>query len=449
METAPIDTLADSDISRLSQTSGKHSTKPEGRRASTHLVKRVLLGDIGLLVADYLSVKDKLTLYSASKNYYESFNHRYAIEGSMFDLMHTNCIPKEVQALKDDVRDLQITISQVEMLYQFPMDKLKKFSIQADQDLNQVSVELKKCFRSMQSLSFLEIFWLKDTDGYKCLSGFRNLEILSISSAGSQSDVAFLSNLKNLKHLKLCNFKQVDLKPLKNLTQLKKLVLYSDLIGDLSVLIELKSLLGLYINCHNLSDVSPIFSLTGLKTLTITNCMPGTNFNRLVGLCNLENLAITDTVLGDVSFLLKLPRLINLSVRYSKLRETSTLSKLFRLKVLDLADTHLSDVSFLEPLRNLKSLYLSNNGPCDLSVLAQVSNLEDLDLAFSRTSDISILESLKKLKDLNLEGNYITDFSPLFRLHSLRNLVLSDEEEGKGVKESMPNVRILFGNYLE
>jgi Leucine-rich repeat (LRR) protein len=74
-----------------------------------------------------------------------------------------------------------------------------------------------------------------------------------------------------------------------------------------------------------------------------------------------------------------------------------------------------ADISPLLPLVNLVELSLWQNQVTDISALSPLVNLVVLNLGENQVGDISALESLTNLRILNLNENRITDIAPLVR----------------------------------
>ena len=135
-----------------------------------------------------------------------------------------------------------------------------------------------------------------------------------------------------------------------------------------------------------------------------------------------------DNINEDLPFLLEMPLLRDLTIRFNQISDISALSGLSNLTVLRLSCNQLIDIIALSGLTNLKYLNLANNQIGDISALSGLSNLTDLRLSGNQISDISALSGITNLKCLYLDFNQISDISALSGLSNLTNLRLSGNQ---------------------
>ena len=185
----------------------------------------------------------------------------------------------------------------------------------------------------------------------------------------------------------------------------------------------------------------------------------------------LDGLGVTDE---DLSALVELRGLSELSLENNKITDIGALSALGGLITLNLSGNEIEDLTVLGSLTGLRTLYLDDNPIQDLSPLHSLtglatlsitglaldkgqlealsaalpncaihsetkavtditiggirfqSDVERLDLSGLGLQDISVLKSCANLRQLNLSGNAIGDLSPLMNLPVLERLNVSD-----------------------
>ncbi len=104
------------------------------------------------------------------------------------------------------------------------------------------------------------------------------------------------------------------------------------------------------------------------------------------------------------------------------------------LVALDLGHNRIGDLSFLLHLPKLKILILACNNISDISPMARLAQLEYAELFMNRIEDISPLAGLTQLIDLELARNKIADYMPLMGLTHLQRLKVF--KSGKNIPEA-------------
>ena len=206
-----------------------------------------------------------------------------------------------------------------------------------------------------------------------------------------------------------------------------------------------------YVNSNTVSNLSPLIGLTELEDLNLTNTIL-VDWSALSELTNLIFLYLQNTNISDVSPLSELTQLTWLVLDDNKISDVSALSGLTNLISLGLNNNKILDVSALvsalSGLTNLISLGLNNNKISDVSALSGLTNLTSLGLNNNNISDISALSELTQLIGLQLFGNNISDVSPLSELTRLSELGLdSNNISDVSPLQSMTQLEfLLLGN---
>ncbi|WP_244931977.1 lamin tail domain-containing protein [Nocardioides sp. W7] len=154
------------------------------------------------------------------------------------------------------------------------------------------------------------------------------------------------------------------------------------------------------------TDLRPIGSLRGLTSLQTS--LPVTSLDGLESVTNLNILQIASAQLTDVSALLQLTQLTNVTIQEAaRLKDISAVAASKGTIVrLTLQDTAVEDINFLEGFKNVGNLVLPRNRIEDVSV-------------FGRFDDSYKLNDTKSNR-LTLSGNRIRDFSPVVAFRNLK-----------------------------
>lgn len=248
-----------------------------------------------------------------------------------------------------------------------------------------------------------------------------------------------LSYLTNLTEIGFGYQEISDISPLKHLINLTELNFYDVILAtDFSALKSLKSLktLGLFFGGYRYGNADE----NGNEILLDDSVVA------LVGsLASLEKLYMAQTVITDISPLLKLTRLTELTITDSRIKDISPLENLRNLTALNFGVSQVRDFTSLNNLTNLKELFLYDNQIEDIGFLRNFLSLERLYLEDNRITDISSLSNLLNLESLNLKGNRITDISSLSNLLNLESLNLEEnritEEDIEWLTNQLPECR--------
>ena len=250
----------------------------------------------------------------------------------------------------------------------------------------------------------------------------------------------------------------LDLAPFAELTQLKSLAILGSNRIDLTPLKALKNLTKLTVKSQQITNVQIVAGLTGLKILNLNRNMnaqpPVTplNLTFLTTLTHLEKLDLSENAIDDITPLVHLTRLRELSLSSNhRISDIRPLSKLLALEELGLLGNKVSDLRPLRNLTQLKTLSLINNKVHDLTPLAGLTALEELILDNNSIEDLSALKSLINLRKLSFSANRVRDVSPLQHLIKLESISMSRNRiEALAPLANLPKLYDLyvFGNPL-
>ncbi|MDD4963644.1 MAG: COR domain-containing protein [Gallionella sp.] len=145
----------------------------------------------------------------------------------------------------------------------------------------------------------------------------------------------------------------------------------------------------------------------------------------------LEGLGLGKNELTDVSALVGLSNLTQLSLWGNQLTDVSPLAGLANLVWLELWSNQLADISPLAGLTNLRRLDLGFNKLTDVSPLAGLTNLMRLDLGYNKLTDASPLAGLPDIRRLDLWDNQLNDLRPLLNLIEKGILVRLEDDNDR------------------
>ena len=128
---------------------------------------------------------------------------------------------------------------------------------------------------------------------------------------------------------------------------------------------------------------------------------------------NLEDLALGQNLLRNLSPLAHLTNLQRLILPDCQLNDISPLSSLAQLNVLNARGNPISDLSPLVHLTTLEYLDLSHCLIVDISPLSHLVYLKVLQLNHNQIMDVDGLANLTSLYKLEIQDNFITDHTPL------------------------------------
>ena len=199
---------------------------------------------------------------------------------------------------------------------------------------------------------------------------------------------------------------------------------------------------GFY-DISELTDLSPLVELTDLTQLSVYGSAVS-DLSPLQDLSNLEGLTVQSAQISDLAPLAGMANLASLSLEFCQISDISPLAGLVNLRSLNLTDNQISDISALSGMTELFRLDLANNQISDISALEGfVFKGVDVfggsaDLSGNLISDIAPLSGASGLTRLYLENNQISDVSPLANLTNLGRTMGSLWLRGNQISDVLP-----------
>jgi hypothetical protein len=172
----------------------------------------------------------------------------------------------------------------------------------------------------------------------------------------------------------LTNRELFDIKLLEKFVNLKELSLFriSYLQKDIP---EWKAILvkcGIYdLSKDKIIDLSPLMKLNSLENLSIVDT-PINNIRPLAGLTNLQRLNLDGARISDLNHVRNLVNLYDLCVANTLISSLEPVRGLKKLEILDISNTPISDPGLVKELKSLQVLYLEN---CKKITSQQVESL--------------------------------------------------------------------------
>ena len=240
-------------------------------------------------------------------------------------------------------------------------------------------------------------------------------------------------------------------------------------------------------NCTKLTRLTIIYgpdkdysAISKLNNLEVFNRFAGNDYNRIIDALkhckNLQDLAITNQAIADMSRIMELANLKKLGLSLNNISKIKDLENMSNLEELNLGNNKITKIEGLESLKNLKSLNLINNQIIDITPLSANTKLMTLNLKTNPQIDGNRsnytgekLEALNKIgeildrggtinldvdklglftnyKVLDLSGQKLETLEPLEDLTQLTTLNLNDnkltleDEKSQGILGSMKNL---------
>ena len=279
----------------------------------------------------------------------------------------------------------------------------------------------------------LNIVW--KLESIEALKSLVNLEYLDICFT-EISNIAFIQNLKNLIYLNLDTNKIEDISPISNLKNLKYLLISRNQVIDFSSLLNLTNLSFLGLAKNNCTDFSFLeahinletFFLSNLKKkdlhffnklrnlnhLELSNSEEIVDLDFLVNLTNLEILELDDNKnLKNISSIKELTKLRSLSLNSTSIEDLSPIVNLSNIDNLSLMGTKINSLNSIRNLIKLEYLYASYTQIDDLEPLKDLINLKHIDLTSTKVKELCFLENLNNLQKIILSNTQVSDLSPL------------------------------------
>ena len=309
-----------------------------------------------------------------------------------------------------------------------------------------------KVERELKKASGLKKFVLQecgDADLAKLCALFPDMEDLQVNDGENIRNLAPLAGLKKLRTLGLSDCAATDLSPVAGLTGLTTLHVQAAM-RDLAWMEKLVNLTMVTVGSENLTSLKGLPRLPGLTRIVISGGAPNDLTPIVEALPSLENLALRDMTLPDLTPLTKLSMLEDLDLYGSKLKDFSplagcprlvklnyygtegadyaTLGKLSQVRELEGGLSKLKDIAWIAHLPNLKSFFMFSEAVQDFSPLAK-THLESLKLwKMSRGApvDLAHVAGIAGLRELEIHDMEVTRFEALSACTSLQKVTVTD-----------------------
>lgn len=353
-------------------------------------------------------------------------------------------LPKSLEILEADSSALE----DIEGLRDLP--RLETLSLWSSRARSVDALEHDTALRTLRVSGSLLSGLITSLEGLSKLSGLTSLSLSEMDAV----DLAPLANMSALTKLHIKNSGVLGIAPLANLKQLAELELdatrwtpgssrftehgknddyhylpHPEEVIDLVPLGGLRELRTLSL-AGRPGSLAPLAKLTKLEQVTLGGGPESYPTFDLAHLRNAKNLSTLDieqgqpSRLADIGALTSLEelRLVNATV---KLRSTTALSKLVRLKKLHIGDWTSFDFSHLEAMSHLETLEVTAETGTSLASIGKLLALRDLTLGIPNLSKLDPVGSLVALRSLNLRKTRVTDLGPLRGLSELRSFEAS------------------------
>jgi Leucine-rich repeat (LRR) protein len=163
---------------------------------------------------------------------------------------------------------------------------------------------------------------------------------------------------------------------------------------------------NIYLLNDSISDISPINHIKEIRTIDLS----GNQITDIRPLANMEifhELKLRSNPIKDISVLSTLkPRIKELWLGETQIKDISPLVNLTELTFLSLADNQITDLTPLVNLKKLKTLWIENNDIQDISVLFNLPALEDLNVEGNPINRSQIKQFKKKEKKKKFSFKY-------------------------------------------
>jgi Leucine-rich repeat (LRR) protein len=170
------------------------------------------------------------------------------------------------------------------------------------------------------------------------------------------------------------------------------------------------------------SDLNLFRAVRAIRMLSIGEWCTNDDIRAIQNLEQLEELKISNSAVGDLSFLEKWPRLRLLDASQTPVRETSSLSLVPSLVSLSLAGCAIEDITTLAALKKLQSCVLSLTGITNIDALDNLPNLTELDISKTMVGSLRPLATATALVQLSVTASEIMDLDPIGTASRLETL---------------------------
>jgi Leucine-rich repeat (LRR) protein len=302
-------------------------------------------------------------------------------------------------------------------------------------------------FREIDDQFTVSLLSVRSLNGLAALRGIRNLTGLSV--AAPVSDLTEVGALDSVTNADFNGITTRDVAPLARLTRLRKLSLIDvrfvtelsplvtlTALTDVSALTRVATISSLDLTGTHVADMSPLINMNRLSNLTISGNL-STSLSNLRG-GHIKTLHIHDynvnaivdlTAVGTMTSLELLevyaPRTLDLyPIRgLDKLRNLIIVGSNISFPPID-SSIQVQNVNVVGHLRGLRALTLAWVLISDLDFLSDLKNLEELRINWVPVNDVHIIGSLNSLRLVGLVGVPVVDISPLLKLNRLQEAII-------------------------
>jgi Leucine-rich repeat (LRR) protein len=199
---------------------------------------------------------------------------------------------------------------------------------------------------------------------------------------------------------------------------------------DLGLFRDFISLKALAIQAPDVCNVARLpdgllHKLTKLEALELTNLGPFRDLGPdIVSLCNLRELNISRSGVGELSFVKHLTSLVSLDCSYTPVSSLEPLRGVHKLQYLNMKCAEVEDLRPIAGLTSLVELEVGRRSdPLDLRGVAELVNLKELCFQETIVEDLRPLQNLLNLETLIFYECFgVGDLSPLRKLSKLKYL---------------------------
>jgi serine/threonine protein kinase len=277
-----------------------------------------------------------------------------------------------------------------------------------------------------------------------------NRVALAYSDGLSNEALVVIGGLTNLEHLSLGNTRPgelpsqvLDLRSIASLN-LNTMSLENLIITGLEPVGEIHSLNSLVIRNTPVSDLSPLVGLPALHNLTINRSVE--DISTLSGISSLRTVNLNENLISDLSALQSSIGITSISADYNQLESLNGLGTLANLRTITATSNQISDISALRGLENLTVIDINDNNVSDISALSTASRLREFHAANNDLDDLTPLTGGSALITININGNNVQNLDFLYEHIYLS--VIRAAHNGLTCIEGLTNVtRLTFVNF--
>jgi internalin A len=282
------------------------------------------------------------------------------------------------------------------------------------------------------SLKFPYLKGLVASDGVsKLLTWLEPQQLLLLDITVNEKSIDGIEKFSNLKELKISADDVSNFTPVSGCRQLTKLTIDADDyidkgIIDLNVISTLEQLEFLEIKSNKLKSAEFLKDLKKITHLSLEDTLI-LDLSCINTLDTLTYLSLIDnTTVKDYAFISGLVKLNTIKLSLSKKQSFPDASKLS--EVMTLSVDSLDDVSVLKQFPKLINLTLRYANISNTSVFNRLKELEYLELkgAYGDFGNLNFLNQMPKLKTLDLSGmTFYTEIDQVFNIQTLESLNLN------------------------